>query len=83
MPTSSCCQRRGTATGSVAASTITANAADGQVIPVSIACNAGASAAPTRPIAATISDAQAIAITAATAAITPASGRASQSGTRS
>ena len=51
--------------------------------PASIACRAGASAAPSSPIAATVSDAHAIAITTASAARTPASGSATQSGTSS
>ena len=62
---------------------ITANATAGHERPVSIACRAGASAAPSSPIAATVSDDHAIAITTASAARPPASGSASQSGTRS
>ena len=62
---------------------ITANATAGHDSPVSIACRAGASAAPSSPIAATVSDDHAIAITTASAARPPASGSATQSGTSS
>ena len=52
------CQRRGTVTATVATSTITANAAERHVSSVSIACSPGASAEPSRPIPATISEPQ-------------------------
>ena len=82
-PISSLCQRRGTASATVALKMITANATAGHESPVSIACRAGASAAPSSPIAATVSDDHAIAITTASAARPPASGSATASGTSS
>ena len=83
IPTSSLCQRRGTASATVAARMITANA-DRRPRQARVdRLQGGARAAPSSPIAATVSDDHAIAMTTASAARPPASGSASQSGTRS
>ena len=73
---------RSTARATVAARMITAKATEGHVRLESSAWRAGASAAPSRPMAATVSDDHAIAITTATAARPPARGSANQSGIR-
>ena len=76
-------QSRFAAITAVAASTITAKAAAAGVMPVSIAWSAGASAEPTSPMPARICEPHASATAVVSAAIAPASGRASASGTRS